>query len=181
VSNLLLAVPLLAATATAPPPAEPAAETTLPWLALQFLPSPELVVDRGRARFGASWQLTPLLYSFGINRKLSPWRSLVVEPIVRHSGSIELYLAPEVLAGDFPSYADRWIGRVGLRSYLPLLARGEVLSLSLGSSLLRTRGITGAGFDIGLHTFGGFFGLRLGYSPTPGVRMTTVAFEIRVF
>ena len=180
VQHLLLAVPLLAA-AAAPPPAEPAAETTLPWMALQLLPSPEIVVQGGRARFGARWQLTPLLYSFGINRKLSPWRSLVVEPIVRHSGSIELYLSPEILAGDFGSYADRWIGRVGLRSYLPLLARGEALSLSLGSSLLRTRGITGAGFDIGLHTFGGFFGLRVGYTPTPGVRMTTVAFEIRVF
>lgn len=178
--NLLLAVPLLAA-AAAPPPAEPAAETTIPWMVLQLVPSPELVVDGGTVRAGASWQLTPLLYSFGINRKLSPWRSLVVEPIVRHAGSIELYLAPELLGGRFADPADRWIGRVGLRSYLPLLARGEVLSLSLGSSLLRTRGITGAGFDAGLHTLGGFFGLRVGYTPTPGVRMTTVAFEIRVF
>ncbi len=178
--TLLLAVPLLA-TAEAPPPAEPAARITLLWTALQLVPSPELVLDQGKARFGASWQVTPLLYSFGINRKLSPWRSLVIEPIVRHAGSIELYVAPEVLGGYFADSADRWIGRFGLRSYVPLLSRGESLSLSVGGSLLRSRGTTGVGFDAGLHTFGGFFGLRVGYSPTPGLRMTTVAFEIRVF
>ncbi|MEO5729472.1 MAG: hypothetical protein ABI134_33540 [Byssovorax sp.] len=177
---LLLAAPLLAIT-DAPPPAEPAAKVNLVWAALQLVPSPEIVVDGGTIRIGASWQITPLLYSFGINRKLSPWRSFVVEPIVRHAGSIELYVAPEVLGGSFPSYADRWIGRVGLRSYFPLIARGEALSLALGGSLLRTRGTTGMGLDVGLHTLGGLFGLRVGYSPTPGVRMTTIAFEIRVF
>ena len=177
---LLLAAPLLAV-AEAPPPAEPAARVTLLWAALQLVPSPEIVVDGGTVRFGASWQVTPLLYSFGVNRKLSPWRSFVVEPIVRHSGSIELYAAPEVLGGRFGDAADRWIGRVGLRSYVPLITRGETLSLSVGGSLLRTRGTTGVGFDAALHTFGGLFGLRVGYSPTRGVRMTTIAFEIRVF
>jgi hypothetical protein len=176
----LLAAPLLAAL-TAPPPAEPAARITLVWTALQLLPSPEIVVDGGKVRSGASWQVTPLLYSFGINRKLSPWRSFVVEPIVRHAGSLELYVAPEVLGGHFTDPADRWIGRFGLRSYIPLLSRGESLSFSLGASLLRSRGITGTGLDVGLHTFGGFLGLRVGYSPTPGLRMTTIAFEIRVF
>jgi hypothetical protein len=180
VTILLLAAPLLAA-AAAPLPAEPAAETTLLWMALQLVPSPEIVIDGGRVRGGASWQVTPLLYSFGINRKLSPWRSLVVEPIVRHSGSMEIYLAPEVLGGSFADPDDRWIARAGLRSYVPVLARGEILSLSLGGSILLTRGTTGMGFDAGLHTFGGLFGLRVGYSPTSGVRMTTIAFEIRVF
>jgi hypothetical protein len=182
VLTLLLAVPLLGvAGAPPPPPAEPAARITLLWTALQLVPSPELVVDEGKARFGARWQVTPLLYSFGINRKLSPWRSLVIEPTVRHSGSIELYVAPEVLSGAFADSTDRWIGRFGLRSYIPLVARGESLSFSVGGSLLRSRGTTGMGFDAGLHTFGGFFGLRVGYSPTPGLRMTTLAFEIRVF
>ena len=176
----LLAAPLIA-TAVAPPPAEPASRPSLFWAALQLVPSPEVVVGSGKVRFGASWQVTPLLYSFGINRKLSPWRSLMVEPIVRHAGSIELYVAPEVLGGYFSDYADRWVGRVGLRSYVPLLSRGESLSFSVGGSLLRTRGITGAGLDVGLHTFGGLFGLRVGYAPTPGLRMTTVALEIRVF
>lgn len=176
----LLVAPLLAVTEALPPP-EPAARINLVWAVLQLVPSPEIVIDGGTVRGGASWQFTPLLYSFGGNRKLSPWRSFAVEPIVRHAGSIELYVAPEVLGGWFAAYADRWIGRVGVRSYFPLITRGETLSLSVGGSLLRTRGITGMGVDAGLHTFGGLFGLRVGYSPTPGVRMTTVAFEIRVF
>jgi hypothetical protein len=176
----LLAAPLVAA-AQAPLPPEPAAKLTLAWVAIQLVPSPEIVVDAGKIRFGASWQLTPLLYSFGANRKLSPWRSFAVEPIARLSGSIELYVAPEVLGGAFADGADRWMGRVGLRSYVPLLSRGESLSLSLGGSLLRARDRMGTAFDVGLHTLGGFLGARVGYSPTPGLRMTTIAFEIRVF
>lgn len=189
----LLVIPLLltaltawpgrarAADTLAPPPTEPGAHPTLLWAALQLVPSSEIVVWEGRARYGARWQITPLLYSFGINRKLSPWRSLVVEPVVRHAGSLELYVSPEVLTGAFPAPGDRWILRGGLRAYFPLLYRGDYLSGSAGSSVFRARDRAGAGFDAGLHTLGGFFGLRVGYSPTPGLRMTTVSLEVRIF
>ena len=71
--------------------------------------------------------------------------------------------------------------RGGLRSYVPLLHRGEYLSASAGGSVFTLGGKAGVGFDAGLHTFGGIFGLRVGYSPTPGLRMTTLALELRVF
>jgi hypothetical protein len=165
-----------------PLPAEPASsQATFLWAVLQLIPSSEVVIWDGTIRYGARWQITPLLYSFGGNRKLSRWRSFVVEPIVRHSGSIELYVAPEVLSGGFANDADRWIVRGGLRSYIPLLDRGEYLSASFGSSVLTARGTAGVGVDAGLHTFGGLFGVRVGYSPTPGLRMTTIGFELRIF
>jgi hypothetical protein len=164
-----------------PAPAEPAAHVSLLWTALQLVPSPEAVFWEGRVRFGARWQITPLLYSFGGNRRLSRWRSFVVEPIVRHSGAIEVYLSPEVLGGTVSRPTDRLILRGGLRSYVPLLHRGEYLSASAGGSVFTVAGKTGVGFDGGLHTLGGIFGVRVGYSPTPGLRMTTLAVEIRVF
>jgi hypothetical protein len=164
-----------------PTPAEPAAHISVAWAALQLVPSPEAVIWDGRVRFGARWQVTPLLYSFGGNRRLSRWRSFVVEPIVRQAGAIEAYVAPEVLSGTAASAADRWILRFGMRSYVPLLQRGEYLSASAGGSVFTVGGQTGVGFDAGLHTFGGILGVRAGYSPTPGLRMTTLAFELRVF
>lgn len=171
-----------AADPPAPPPAEPASsQANWFWALLQLIPSSEVVIWDGTVRYGARWQVTPLLYSFGGNRKLSRWRSFVVEPIVRHAGSIELYVAPEVLSGSFADSADRWIFRGGLRSYVPLLHRGEYLSASFGGSVFSAVGKAGVGADAGLHTFGGMFGLRVGYSPTPGLRMTTLALEVRIF
>jgi len=171
----------LAADTPAPPPTEPGANATALWAALQLIPSPEVVVWNGAARFGARWQVTPLLYSFGINRKLSRWRGFVVEPIVRHSGSSELHLSPEILAGTLAAGTERWILRSGLRSYFPLLYRGDYLSGSAGGSLVHAGDRNGVAFDGGLHTLGGFFGLRASYCPTPGLRITTVALEIRIF
>lgn len=164
-----------------PPPAAPAASASPLWAVLQLIPSSEVVVWDGKVRYGARWQITPLLYSFGVNRKLSPWRGFVVEPIVRHSGSMEVYFAPEVLTGSFANESDRWIVRFGLRSYVPLLYRGDYLSASFGASVFSAKSEAGVAGDVGLHTFGGLFGLRLGYSPTPGLRMTTITFELRVF
>lgn len=149
------------------------------WAAFQLIPSPEVVIWDGIVRFGVRWQVTPLLYSFGINRKLSPWRGMVLEPSVRHTGSIELYIAPEYVAGDVARYPDHWIFRGGLRGYFPILERGEQLSGSIGASLFTAKDKAGAGMDVGVSTFGGFFGLRVGYSPTPGLRMTTITFEVR--
>ncbi len=187
----LLVVPLLAALAAparalaadtpAPPPTEPGANATLLWAALQLIPSPEVLEWNGAARFAARWQLTPLLYSFGINRKLSPWRAFVVEPIVRNSGSIEVHLSPEILAGTLAAGTERWVLRGGLRSWFPLLYRGDYLSGSAGGSLVHAGDRNGVAFDAGLHTLGGFVGVRASYCPTPGLRITTVALEIRIF
>ncbi len=76
-------------------PTEPGVAITIPWLATQLVPSPEIAGGQGTARFGARWQVTPVLFSWGIHRGLSPWRFIVEEPLVRQSGSIELYLTPE--------------------------------------------------------------------------------------
>jgi hypothetical protein len=171
----------LAADTPAPPPTEPEPRATLLWTVLQLVPSPEVLVWNGAARFAARWQITPLLWSYGINRKLSPWRSFVVEPIVRHAGSIEAYLSPEILAGSLAPGTERWLLRGGLRSYFPLLAKGDYLSGSVGGALLHAGDRNGPAFDAALHTLAGFFGLRAGYCPTPGLRVTTVALEIRIF
>lgn len=159
---------------------EPAVHPTLLWTMAQAVPSPEWLFRGGAVHFGARWQVTPLLYSFGINRKLSPWRSFVAEPLVRHVGSIELFGAPEYLALG-GSFAKSWLFRGGLRAYFPLLHRGEYLSCSIGGSAFHVRDRGGSAYEGGLYTLFGFLGAQVTYSPAAHFRATTLSLSLRIF
>lgn len=169
----------------APIAEEPRVRPTLAWGLTQLLPSPEIIAGQGGARFGLRWQVTPLLYSWGINRKLNPWRGLVVEPNVRHSGSIELFLSPEFVArtadlgGDF---WDKWLVRPGLRAYFPLVERGDYLSMSVGTSFARFAHRSSIAYEGGIYALFGLFGLQVTYSPLPHDPLELITtFRIRYF
>jgi hypothetical protein len=173
-------------------PTEPGVEITVPWLATQLVPSPEIAVGtdsaRGadglahpaQARFGMRWQVTPLLFSWGIHRGLSPWRFFVVEPNVRNSGSIELFVAPEyVWYGS--TFADGWITRGGVRAYFPLVEHGEYLSTSLGASEFAFGGKSGAAYEAGLYALFGTVGLQVTVSPSVAPIATIATLRLRYF
>jgi hypothetical protein len=135
------------------------------WIASQFIPSPQLIsVKDDGLKFGLRWQVTPLLYSFGINRKLSPWRYFVVEPLVRQNGSIELFFSPEWLNVTDNLETD-WLFRGGLRAYFPLYRRGEYLSGSLSASYHNFNGDQGISYEAGIYLFFGILGFQATYSP----------------
>jgi hypothetical protein len=136
----------------------PDPELSLDWALLQLIPSPELGLGSGGAAFGLRWQVTPVLYSFATDARLDRWRWWLAEPVVRQSGSLELFVSPEYLAGRFG-------GRAGLRSYFGLLGRGDYLSVSLGSSYYRFGGVDGVTYEAGAYILFGVLGLQLGYSP----------------
>jgi hypothetical protein len=121
-----------------------------------------------------------MLYSFGINRKLSPWRTFVVEPLVRHAGSIELFASPEYITVT-PDFTHNWMFRGGVRAYYPLVQRGEYLSCSLGGSALYFRERAAASYEAGLYTLFGIFGAQVTYTPTEALRSTTITLSIRYF
>lgn len=153
---------------------------TLPWLGAQLLPSPELVSGRSGLLFGMRWQLTPLLYSYGIHRSQDPWRSFVVEPIVRQSGSAELYFSPEYF-GVSGSLDRRFGWRTGLRTYLPVVERGDYLSLSLGTSWLRWQGRDSVGYEAGAHILFGFVGAIVTCEPMPESTRWIFTLQLRIF
>jgi hypothetical protein len=153
---------------------EPAVRPTLIWFATQLLPSPEIAAGDGKAHFGLRWQVTPLLWSWGINRKLSPWRVLVAEPYVRQSGSIELYLSPEYFTAG-STFWDHWLLRPGLRAYFPLAQHGEYLSMSIGTSYQRFLDRSSAAFEGGVYVLYGIFGVQLSYAPLPHDPIATIA------
>jgi hypothetical protein len=159
---------------------EPAIRPSLAWAMFQLVPSPEWLVEQGTVRFGLRWQVTPLLYSFGIHRKLSPWRSFIAEPLVRHAGSLELFGSPEYIAGG-PSSGGNWLLRGGVRAYFPLVQRGDYLSCSLGGSALHFRGEPAASYEAGLYTFFGVLGVQVTYTPAPALRSTTLTLSLHYF
>lgn len=143
---------------------DPELEASLLWAALQLVPSPELAVGDDGARFGLSWQLTPLLYSFASDPRIDRFRWFIAEPVVRQSGSIELFVSPEYLALD-GGIGARFGVRAGVRSYFGLIARGEYLSMSIGSSYVRFRDHEGVAYEAGAYILFGSLGLQVAYAP----------------
>lgn len=134
------------------------------WIAAQLIPSPEFIVTRGESAFGLRWQVTPLLFSFGVRRGLNPWRLLVAEPLVRYSGSVEVFVAPEYLA--LPGEASQqWGLRSGVRVHLPLAERGENLALFVGASHFLYRSESSVGVEAGANILWGLLGAQVTFTP----------------
>jgi hypothetical protein len=144
---------------------EPDVAVSLDWAIYQLIPSPEFAVGSERVSFGARWQLTPLLWSFATDARLSRFRYFIAEPIVRHSGSIELFFSPEYLARPARAFDQRFGFRAGVRSYFGVVERGDYLSFSIASSYYRFAGAEGATYEAGAYVLFGFLGLTVGYSP----------------
>ncbi len=155
---------------------EPAIAPSVWWLVAQAVPSPELVVGDQGPRFGMRWQVTPFLYSFGIHRRLSPIRTLVVEPVVRHAGSIELFLSPEWVA----YRGGTTLFDVGVRATLPIFHRGEYLSASLGVAHTSFDGVSGVRYEAGVYVLFGVLGAVVSVSPTPELSPVSTALTLRV-
>jgi hypothetical protein len=153
---------------------EPHVRPTLIWFATQLVPSPEIASGESGTYFGLRWQVTPLLWSWGINRKLSPWRVLIAEPLVRYSGSVELFLSPELVfaGGDF---GDKWLVRPGTRAYFPIVQHGDNLAASIGTSFQHFQGKSSAAFEAGAYVLYGVFGVQLTYTPAPHQPLATIA------
>ncbi len=153
---------------------------TLTWAVVQLIPSPEIAGGSAGAHFGMRWQLTPFLYSWGIHRGLYPFRFFVAEPLIRQSGSIELFVTPEYV-GLHSSLADDSLLRTGVRSYFPVYQKGEYVSVSLGASHFLFEGRSGAAIEGGIYVLSGVMGLQLTYSPSPTPVAWIATFRLRYF
>ncbi|MDB5216564.1 MAG: hypothetical protein JWO86_4491 [Myxococcaceae bacterium] len=170
--------------------ANPQPYPSLAWFVLQLIPSPEVAVGRVHeanatgttdpktdAAFGLRWQVTPLLWSWGTNRHASRWRTLVVDPLARHAGSIELSGTAEYLWGN----VDRAILRPGVRAYFPIAQRGEYLSVSLGTSTYAYDDKMRVAYDVGAYVLWGLFGVQATIAPENGPLTAIGTFRIRYF
>jgi hypothetical protein len=148
------------------------------WSLMQLVPSPLYVASSNRVGGGVRWQITPLVYSFGVAAR--PVRAFVIEPVARHSGAIELYGSPEwacCATGDATSF----IARGGLRLYLPLIGRGEALTGSLGGSYYRAGDGHGPSVEVGVYVLFASVGLTVTVSPRLTGREVITALHLRYF
>jgi hypothetical protein len=144
------------------------------WLLTQSAPSPVYFQDKNEInsaiRFGFRWQITPINYSFNTNKLVSPVSFLKVNPLRRHSGSVELLIEPQWTTGNF-YYSDlnRFSLGTGLRCYLPLKEYGEYLSTSLAVKYNLQNNKNGSaancyGVEAGIYTLFGIIGLKYNYN-----------------
>lgn len=154
---------------------------SLAWTILQLLPSPEVAVGAAggqtRAAMGLRWQLTPLVWSWGTNRRISSWRFFVVDPIARHSGSLELSGNLEYFFGDL----ERFVARPGVRAYFPLAQRGEYLSASLGTSTYSYDDKLRVAYEVGAYILFGLFGVQVTVAPNNDPLKVIGTLRIRYF
>jgi len=158
---------------------QPMYQPTLGWFAAQLIPSPEVTAGSQGAGWGLRWQITPIAYSWGVYRKISPWRFGVVDPTARQSGSVEFYLAPEYIYYPTHSGSPSWKGdevmlRWGGRAYFPLWERGEFLSMSVGGSVYDFGGKWATAGELGLYGLGGTAGVQVAVSPTQDAPLRVV-------
>lgn len=158
-------------------PTEPSMAPGYAWLLGTLAPSPAIAFgDASKPSFGLAWQVTPVLWSFGVHRATSPWRFFVVDPIARVSGSIELFGTYELYFGA----VDTSLVRGGLRTTLPLIQRGEYLAASFGTSLYDRGGEARLAWDAGLWTFAGFLGATATVAPADDRMRAVATLHLRV-
>ncbi len=150
------------------------------WVGMQLVPGPGLALGEQGAKLRLQWQLSPVLYSFGLDPRLSPWRSFIAEPIVRHSGSIEMVVMPQYLGASSP-FAQRWGASLGLRGTYGLVERGDYLSVGVGAGLLRLSGEWSPEYELGLYTLFGGLGFVVQHAPNIPQARWTAGVRLRFF
>ncbi len=147
------------------------------WLPYQAIPGVMVISHPGDIPFAFEWEATPLLYSFGMTRKVSPWHSLFVLPPARFTGSIELKMTGQL--------STRKTGRsyfgssAQLIGHIPLIERGEYLGLNVGVAKYAFAGSSPWFKVLGVTTLFGFVEFNFKHSSDPVMWMGTI--ELRFF
>lgn len=148
------------------------------WLLLQTIPSPGIYEDRmelpgenyqSGIKFGLSWQVTPIAYSWNSNRYVSKFSFFHIKPVKRFSGSGEVFFEPVLIPGGFKNNSlNRFMYKTGARFVFPVFHGGEYLSVSLGGgySLQQTdfKKYSGITYEAGVYSFFGMIGIKFNYN-----------------
>jgi hypothetical protein len=175
-SKVLLLFALSAGLATIVHGQQPEAPGKLSsWLPYQAIPSMMVISHPGDIPFAFEWEATPLLYSFGMTRKISPWHSMFVVPPARFTGSVELKVTGQ--------FSTRKTGRsyfgssAQLIGHIPLIERGEYLGLNVGVAKYAFAGYSPWFKVLGVSTLFSFVEFNFKHSSDPVMWMGTIEFR----
>jgi len=145
------------------------------WLPLQLVPNLTWYSSEAATAFGFEWEATPLSYSFGINKHVSPWSSFIVVPTYRFTGSVELNVAGQLYTS--PIASSHTGISTSLMGYVPLVERGEHLTFNLGIGMHRVAGQTKIFKAAGFSTLFGFLHFNIKQLSSPTIWITSLEFR----
>ncbi|MBM4160704.1 MAG: hypothetical protein FJ217_06365 [Ignavibacteria bacterium] len=146
------------------------------WFPFQLIPNLTLYSSSPCSGFGFEWEATPLLYSFGINKQVSPWYSFIVDPTARFAGSIELTAAAQVFTTKLGNSYFAYSGH--LMAYVPLIEWGEKLTLNLGAGVYHVADRSRVFKVAGISTLLGFVHFNIKHSPNPTTWIGSLEFRV---
>ena len=145
------------------------------WLPFQAIPSMMVISHPGDIPFAFEWEATPLLYSFGMTRLVSPWYSFKVSQAARFTGSIELKATGQISTRKTGS--SYFGSSAQLIGHIPLMERGEYLGLNVGVAKYAFAGFSPWFKVVGVSTLFGFVEFNFKHSSDPQMWMGTIEFR----
>ena len=146
----------------------------LSWSLLQTIPSPVLFQDSNdkdaRVIFGLRWQVTPVNISFRTNRYESPFQFFMINPVRKFTGSIELFVQPELASDEFDYSKLSMFGiGAGSRLTIPVSGDGQNISVSIGGKYNYRNDYLGSdkhyfGIETGIYFIYGILGVQFNYN-----------------
>jgi len=146
------------------------------WLPLQLIPNLTWYSSTPLSGFGFEWEATPILYTFGMNKQISPWYSFIIEPTARFTGSIELVFAGQLFTTKMGSSYFAASGH--LMGTIPLIERGEHLTLNIGVGAYSVANQTRVFKVAGISTLFGIVHFNLKHSDNPTTWISSLEFRI---
>lgn len=146
------------------------------WLQLQAVPSYTIIATPNGNAFGFEWEVSPLLYSFGMTKLVSPWYGFIVEPPARFTGSVEFVVSGQMLTKKIGgSYFG---GSAQLLGHIPLIERGEYLGVNIGAAKYFL-GDSSPLFAVGgISTLFGIVHFNVKYSDAPSTWIWSLEFRV---
>jgi hypothetical protein len=145
------------------------------WLTFQTIPSMMVISHPGDIPFAFEWEATPLLYSFGMTRLVSPWYSFKVSQAARFTGSIELKATGQISTRKMGS--SYFGSSAQLIGHIPLMERGEYLGLNVGVAKYAFAGSSPWFKVVGISTLFGLLEFNFKHSSDPEIWMGTIEFR----
>jgi hypothetical protein len=147
------------------------------WWQAQTIPSLSWTSRYGATNFSFEWEVTPVLYSFGIAKQARSWYFFIVDQQARSFGSVEINISGQISPSKITSTHFGWSAQ--LLGHLPIIEYGEYLGMNIGVARYMIGSLSSNYIVTGVWTMFGFFHLNFKYSPVENVRI--YSFEIRAF
>ena len=146
------------------------------WATLQAVPSLSWTSFPTKTQFSLEWEITPVLYSFGMNKLDPRWHLFFVTQPERFAGSIEFNISTQLYP--YKVRTGYWGFSGQLLAHLPLVERGEHLGLNLGAAHYIIDGSASNYFIVGFSTLFGFLHYNVKYSPAESIWMHSIEFRL---